>query len=811
MQKNNYQKMKKKIQLAFFILSVFCSSILLGQDISQLKNVEVSTLSDDQIATYWKAIQKNGYSMEQVEVLGKAQGISATKIDEFKRRVSSLGSIKAVESKMAEAATKAEAANESFGIKDGQVVKKNLTSALLFGYDFFNNSKVTFTPSVNLAVPDNYQIGPGDELMIDLWGASEITYKATVNNNGSIKINGVGFIYVNGFSLEAASKKIISKLKNKHAGIGAPKNSYNKIETHVTVSKIRTVQVNIIGEVKVPGTYSLSSLSTVLNALYVAGGPTKLGTFREIKLVRQDQIVASLDIYEYLLNGTQKGNLKLQDQDVLLVGPYKNLVTVEGAVKRPGIYELTQGQTLSDLMGYFGGFTSKAYTSLLVIERLNGTQKEVKEVALDQADTFLMKSGDRLVIQEVLDTYENKISIEGAVYRPGNFELLDGMSLKDLMDKAEGITPEAFLARGILVRTYDDTQKENIPFSVASILNGATTIPLQARDAVRIFNKDELREERTISITGAVNTPQTIDFIENLQIEDIIAMSGGLQEGADPEVISVSRRLNDGSFKTLSTVFSVSSDKNLAINSGEPFYLEPYDIVSVRFAKGYTAQKSVTVKGEVAYEGEYTLQDKNERISDLIKRAGGVTAFAYVKGAYLSRKTIKKEEDIEGILDNTSELAKQASKELTKKATAKIGINLPLILSKPGSQIDLLLEEGDELFIPTEKQTVNVTGMVLSPSLVQFNSSRSLKGYVNSSGGFSKKAHRSKSYVIYQNGDIKTTRNFLFFRIYPKLEPGATIYVPEKEENKNRLTTTEILGITTSLATLGVLVQTLVK
>ena len=776
--------MKKIIQLLLVILCAFCSSTLLGQDISQLNNVEISTLSDDQIASYWDAIQKNGYSMGQVELLGKAQGISTTKIDEFKRRINSLSSIRAVESKIVEAETKAEIINDSFGIKDRQVVQRNPSTALLFGYDFFNNSKVTFTPSVNLAVPENYQIGPGDELMIDLWGASEITYKAKVNNKGSIKINGVGFIFVNGFSLEAASKKIISKLKKKHAGIGASNDSYNKINTNISVSKIRTVQVNIIGEVKVPGTYSLSSLSTVLNALYVAGGPTKMGTFREIKLVRQDQIVATLDIYEYLLNGTQKGNLKLQDQDVLLVGPYKNLVTVEGAVKRAGIYELTQGQTLSNLISYFGGFTSKAYTNLLVVERLNGTQKEVKEVALDDADTFLMKSGDRLVIQEVLDKYENKISIGGAVYRPGNFELQDNMSLKDLIEKAEGITPEAFLSRGILVRTYDDTQKENIPFSIEAILNGVTTIRLQSKDDVRIFNKEELRTQRSVTISGAVNTPDTIDFIENLQIEDLIALSGGLQIGADPDKITVSRRLKDGSFETLSAVFSISSEKNLAINSGDPFYLEPFDIVSVRFAKGYTAQKSITIRGEVSYQGSYVLQNKNERISQLINRAGGLTEFAYTKGMILKRgSNTVSNIDFEGII---------------YKGLAN-------------TYKDLIVKPGDEIIIPSKKETIRVSGMVLKPSLTQFEKEKGLLWYINGSGGFAENAHKSKIYVTYPNGDVKTTRNFLFFRSYPKLEPGAIIFVPLKEEKKNKLSTSEIMGITTSLATLGILIQTLLK
>ncbi|MGK0457648.1 MAG: protein involved in polysaccharide export with SLBB domain, partial [Polaribacter sp.] len=565
--------MNKNTQPFLILLLIFFTSIAFSQDIGQLKNVDINSMSDDQIESYWSQIKKGGYTMGQVEVLGKAQGISATKIADFKRRVNSLGAINAAENKAIETNSKVAAVNESFGLKDGQVVKKNTASVSLFGYDFFSNSKVSFAPSINIAVPKNYQIGPGDEIMIDLWGASEITYKATVNNSGSIKIGGIGFIFINGFTLENATKKIISKLKNKHAGITAADRSYNKINTNVTVSKIRTVQVNIIGEVKVPGTYALNSLSTVLNALYVAGGPTKLGTFREVQLVRANKVVATLDIYDYMLSGTQEGNLKLQDQDVLLVAPYKNLVSVEGAVKRAGIYELKEGQTLADLVQYFGGFTPIAYTNLLTIERLNGTQKEIREVAFKEAKNFIMQGGDKLVVQEILDRYENKITIQGEVYRPGSFEMFEKMSLKTLIEKAEGITPEAFLSRGLLVRTFDDTHKENIAFSVSEILNGSSTILLQAKDQVRILNKEELREARTITIAGAVNTPNTFDFVDKLQIEDVIAMSGGLTLGADPQVISISRRLKDGSFKTLSEVYAVSSDENLAINNGKTFYI----------------------------------------------------------------------------------------------------------------------------------------------------------------------------------------------------------------------------------------------
>ena len=776
--------MNKNTQPFLILLLIFFTSIAFSQDISQLKNVDVNSMSDDQIESYWSQIKKGGYNMAQVEVLGKAQGISATKIADFKRRVNSLGAINAAENKAIETNSKVAAVNESFGLKDGQVVKKNTASVSLFGYDFFSNSKVSFAPSINIAVPKNYQIGPGDEIMIDLWGASEITYKATVNNSGSIKIGGIGFIFINGFTLENATKKIISKLKNKHAGITAADRSYNKINTNVTVSKIRTVQVNIIGEVKVPGTYALNSLSTVLNALYVAGGPTKLGTFREVQLVRANKVVATLDIYDYMLSGTQEGNLKLQDQDVLLVAPYKNLVSVEGAVKRAGIYELKEGQTLADLVQYFGGFTPIAYTNLLTIERLNGTQKEIREVAFKEAKNFIMQGGDKLVVQEILDRYENKITIQGEVYRPGSFEMFEKMSLKTLIEKAEGITPEAFLSRGLLVRTFDDTHKENIAFSVSEILNGSSTILLQAKDQVRILNKEELREARTITIAGAVNTPNTFDFVDKLQIEDVIAMSGGLTLGADPQVISISRRLKDGSFKTLSEVYAVSSDENLAINNGKTFYIEPFDVINVRYSKGYTTQKNVSIKGEVKYQGAYVLKNKNERISDLIQRAGGLTEYAFIKGAVLIRK-------VEG-------------------ANGNVAIDLEAILKNKGALIDMYLKEGDMLSIPSELETIKVTGVVIKPSLIQFKKGKSLKSYVEKSGGFAENAKKAKIYVSYANGDIKTTKHFLFIKRYPKLAPGATIFVPAKPV-KEKMSTGELLGITTSIATLGILIKTMLN
>lgn len=769
-------KSKRDFLLAWLFACI--STIAFAQDLSSLKNIDINGLSDAEIANYWEAIQQKGYSMGQVEQMAQVQGISSAKVAEFKRRVNSLQIISKKEDKIIEAKAVAEKVAAPYGVENGQVVQNKSTGLQLFGYSFFENAKISFSPNTNMAVPKTYQIGPGDEIMIDLWGATETTYTSTVNKRGYLKINGIAPMYINGFTLATATQKITNALKQKHSGITAPKDSYSKIYTNVTVSKIRTVQVNIIGEVKTPGTYALNALSTVFNALYVAGGPTKLGTFRNIQLVRANKTIGELDIYEYLIHGTQTSNITLQDQDVLLIGPYKNLVTVEGAVKRPGMYELHQKETLADLITYFGGFTPRSYTDLLVIERVNGLEREVKEVPFNEVPSFVLQPGDKIVVQEVLDTYKNKVSITGEVLRPGNFELMPNMTLQDLFTKTKGITPEAFVERGILVRTYEDATQENIPFSVAEVLAGTTAIPLQNKDEITVFNKNNLRETRVVQINGAVNAPGSIPFVEKMQIEDVIALSGGLKESADATQVSVSRRLKDGSYKTLSKNFTISSKENLALNNGVPFYFEPFDVITVRDAVGYATQQTVSVSGEVLYPGAYTLATKNERISDLILRAGNITEFAYIEGARLLRNN------------------------------AQVGINLANILANKGSDEDLILVQGDQLIIPEDQQTVRVSGSILVPSLVRFEKNKKLSYYVENSGGFSEKAKKSRIIVKYSNGAIKTVKKFLFFKFYPKVTQGAEIIVPEREK-KEKMSTQEVLGITSSIATLALIIQSL--
>ncbi|WBX74130.1 SLBB domain-containing protein [Tenacibaculum pacificus] len=565
--------------------------------------------------------------------------------------------------------------------------------------------------------------------------------------------------------------------------------------------------MSIVGEVKVPGSYSLSAFSTVLNSLYAAGGPTKNGTLRNIRLFRAGEKVADFDFYDFLVNGLEKGNITVQDQDVIIVKPYDKLVTIEGAVKRPGLYEMKTSETVSDLLKYCSGFVSNAYKQNIVVERVNGIQKEILEIPQAKLSVEKLRDGDFIRINQITDKFLNKITITGAVFQPGNYQYKENLSVADLLKKAEGITQEAFLDRAIITRTYDQTNKETISFSLKE---NNENLFLKANDKVYIFSKNELKEKEFITINGAVNKVKKIDFTEGLQIEDLIALAGGLKDGADATNIDVSRRLKDGSFETVSKNFNLSANTSLKGTASNNFTLKPFDIISVRYLKGYTKQKNVFIKGEVNFKGAYSIGLKNEKISDLIKKAGGLTKFAYVQGAFLTRKNNKKEDkkQLETLVENTSGVN---TSEIKKNKSFKVGINLHKILAKGGesSKYNLILEEGDELFIPSERQTVKVEGEVLSPSLVRYEKSRSFKQYIENSGGFSSKAKRNRAYVIYANGDIKTTKSFLFFKSYPKVKAGSVILVPHKPQNVRKVSTQEVIAITTGLATLGILVKTL--
>lgn len=804
--------MKYWILILLMVVVVFNTQQIAAQGIteSQLSKVDVDSLSDEQISSYWERAKAEGYTLDQLEVIAISKGMPASQFSKLKQRISALKySNTSAESSTAANSNATEIANiEKFGLegKASEKVQKNP----LFGYDFFSNPNISFTPNLNLATPVTYQLGPGDELLIDIWGAAENNYRKKVDREGAIRLENIGPVYVSGLSMDKAKEKIISYLKKIYSGIGASSSSYSKVYADVSLVGVRTVQVNIIGEVKVPGTYSLSALSTVLNALYAAGGPTEKGTFRSIKVIRAGQELGEFDIYNYLINGSEEGNVSLRDQDIIIVKPYGSKIEVAGNVKRPGLYELKQGETIKDLIGFFSGFTSDAYQERLLIERVNGKQKEVSEIVLKEEADFRLRDGDKLTVGGIIDRVENRVTIEGAVYRPGTYELTEGLSLAGLLEKASGIKEDAFLNRGVIYRTIDGVKQEILSFSINEILDRSTDIALKREDRVLIFSKQGLKEKQSVSIDGAVNNPQTIAFIEKMRVEDLIAVSGGFGEGADPTVIDISRRTLDGDFKTISKNIKQSSSNNLLIEGNSDFFLEPFDRVSVRYLKGYTAQKNVSIEGEVSYPGNYAIVDKDERISDLVNKAGGFSPYAYLKGATIIRKvenSTEKEQlkQLEGIVKNDN----LGNYEDLVKTEFKIGIDLEKIMDLKGqkSKFDLILKEGDKLVVPSEKQTVEVRGEVLSPSLSRFDKSNSFRDYIDNSGGFSESAKKRKAYVINANGDINTTKSFVFFKSYPRIEPGALIVVPEKAERKNKLSITEVLGITTAITTLGLLLK----
>ena len=668
---------------------------------------------------------------------------------------------------------------------------------------------------MNLATPSNYELGPGDEVAISLWGAAENNYNTKVDRQGAIRISNIGPIYVSGLTLEDATGKIKGKLSRIYSGINASDSSPYKVFLSISLVNVRTVQVNIIGEVKVPGTYSLSALSTVLNALYASGGPTKQGTFREIKLVRNGDEITYFDVYDYLINGSQVGNKTLQDQDIIIISPYISRVKINGSVKRTGTYELKPGETLNDLLEFTGGFTSNAYKERVVLERIEGDRRVVKEILIDKESETPLQDGDVLTVNEIIDKFENRISIEGAVYRPGSYEFTDGLTVNDLIQKAAGVTERAFLERGLLFSTEDGVTETVTPFSVSEVLKGNKAINLKPDDKVQVFNKYNLSENYTLSIDGAVNSPVTIPYVENMTVEDLVLLGGGFTDGANENKIDIYRRVDDDSYETLSENFKVSANGKLTLEDGSNFILQPNDRVSVRYLKGFSEQIKVSVTGEANYPGNYTIERKNEKISDLLERAGGITQYAFIEGATLVRlnpfyKEETQRETFEGLAEK-EEVTGTEDDNLKNRREFRVGINLEKIIDNEDSKHNLVLKSGDQLIIPSTKQTVKVEGEVLVPSLVRFEKGMTLKDYISKSGGFSSDAKKGKTYVVYANGDIAATKHFLFFRSYPKLEPGAAILVPAKPENRNKLSTQEVIGISTGLTTLGLLIDRLLQ
>ena len=820
--------MTKKI-LLMLILSISILTKLSAQNlnIEQLAYINIDQISDEQIQAFWDKAQAQGYSLSDLETAAQVKGIPSSQISKLRQRIMTLSTSRVNKNNNSQTNKTSSNTQEVFGRTPINRAKDSLTLTeknRLFGYDFFQNPKISFAPTINVPTPESYIINTGDELLIEVWGATENSTTQKVDNQGNIILPLAGKVHVGGLNFTEAKARINTALRRIYAGIAAPEGSYSKIYTGVSIANIRTVKVNIIGEVQAPGTYSISALSNVINALYASGGPTKNGSFRNIQVVRSGKTIATLDIYDFLLKGSQQGNINLIDQDVIIVPPYKNQVEVIGFVKREGLYEVKEGEKLSNLIDFFGGFSANAYKDNLVIERISGAKREVKEVALSEAEKFAIYGGDKLIVHKLSDIYHNKISITGAVYQPGNYAYKDGMTVLDLINKAAGIRDEAYLNRAILFRTLNRVDKQSVNFSLKDILEQKQTIPLQANDSLHIYGRDSLSLKYFVRIEGAVRKPQQVPFAKGMTPEDLIIIAGGFIEGADHSQVQVARQTNDTNFKIISNIQNVPLSENL--EGKQSIELEPYDIVTVRFQKGYTPQQIVKIEGEIAFPGSYAILSKEERISSLIERAGGFAPYAYIEGATLLRKKGREKED--NAQEKQLKKLKKVDKELSiieteentedkkqkekndEKNEYRVGINLKRIMNNKNSYEDLILKEDDVLIIPSEKQTIEVKGLVLAPSLVRYERGKSTKSYINSAGGFSDNAQKRSVYVMYSNGDVKGTKKFLFFRSYPKVAPGAIVIVPEKPERKG-MSATETVSITTAITTLAILIYNTFK
>ncbi len=680
----------------------------------------------------------------------------------------------------------------------------------IYGHQVFNSQSLTFEPSENLATPQNYRLGPGDEVVIDIWGTSEDHMRQTISPEGSIMISQIGPVYLNGLTIKDANQHIKSAFSRKYAGM-------NDAETdiQVTLGQVRTIQVDILGEVATPGTFRMSPFSSVFHALYRAGGINDIGSLRNIQVLRNGKKVAGVDIYDYLFKGKTSGNIRLQEGDVIIVPPYEQLVNIDGNVKRPMYYEIKPDETVKSLLDYAGGFTGDAYGGMVRLSRQSGTENELYNIDRGEFATYRLQDGDIITVGTILDRYANRVELKGAVYRPGMFAIGDGLkTVRDLIDKADGVTEDAYTDRVLLYREGPEKQLEVVALDLKDILRGAAPdITLKRNDMLVISSVNELEERGDVYIGGQVARPGAYPYAANSTVEDLIFQAGGLLEGASTARVDISRRIVDPSAteatNQLAQEFTVSIENGLAVGKGKGFRLKPYDRVVVRRSPGYAPQETVAIDGEVLFAGTYTLRKRNERLSEFVTRAGGLIDGAYIKGAHLSRRLSESElaarkEALRLAMSNNSENMGDsiAIDKIDLSNMYNVGINLEKALANPGSDYDLVLMPGDSLYVPEKQSTVKISGDVMFPNAVIYEPGKKLSHYINQAGGYGQRAKKGKAFIVYMNGTVaRAKRN-------TPIEPGCHIIVPSKPQNGGT-DWSKILTLTTGFMSVATMVATI--
>ena len=690
----------------------------------------------------------------------------------------------------------------------------------VFGRNIFNNEMLTFEPSMNIPTPANYRLGAGDAVIIDVWGASQTTFEGTAPPDGTVTIEGAGPLALAGMTVKEANEYVKKQLGRFYANSNIT----------LTVGETRSIQVQVMGEVMVPGTYTLSALSSAFNALYAAGGISEIGTLRDIKVFRQGRVVSTIDVYDYILNGNTKGDIRLADNDVIVVGPYECLVNIRGKVKRPMFYEMKENESVSRILDYAGGFAGDAYTDNVRLIRKSGREYSVYTVDEFEMNGFLLKDGDSLYVDSVIPRFSNMAEIRGAVFHPGQYQM-DGSikTVRQLIKAADGLREDAFLKRAVMHRQKEDLTMEALSVDVEGIMDGTVAdIPLRKNDILFIPSSLDMKGERTLTIDGEVNFPGIYQYADNTTIEDLVLQAGGFTEAASMAKVDVFRRIKNPDAVTddekLSETYSFSLRDGLVMGDGQDFHLQPYDEVFVRKSPAYSEQRNVKVSGAVNFSGSYAMDNKDYRLSDLVKAAGGLSSLAYAKGARLQRLLTEEEKKQRESAMKASQIQvyeeslrsekefnmAQADSILNLKLdlgdTYPVAINLEKAMKNPGSLDDVRLREGDELVVPQFSNTVKISGEVMYPISINYEKGKPLSYYIKRAGGYADRAHKSRVYTIYMNGSVEQ----LGRRSSKSIQPGCEIVVPTKPQ-RNKMTPQEMMTIGTSTASIATMIATLVN
>jgi len=782
-----------KIKALSLLIFMACSPLLMAQ----------SGMTDQQVLEYAKDGVKQGKDQRTIATELARRGVTREQAERVKKlyeQQTNTTSGDLTGTAKAEARLREQTQEDSSTMLDEKPQAQEVAQQdAVFGRNIFNTRNLTFEPNVNIATPPNYRLGPGDEVVIDIWGASQNTIRQQISPDGTINLEQLGPVFLSGMTVDRAQQYLTDELRKIYS------DQSNQIR--VTLGNTRTIQINVMGEVVQPGTYALSAFSTVFHALYRAGGVSNIGSLRNVKVSRGGKIVATVDVYQFIMQGKTRDDIRLEEGDVIIVPAYDALVQITGNVKRPMRYEMKKDETLSTLLKYAGGFTSDAYTKSLRIVRQNGKEYQVNTVDDTDYSVCKMHDGDVVTAEAILDRFTNKLEVRGAVYRPGIYELGGKLNtVRELVEKADGLMADAFTGRAVLYRERENKTREVKQIDIRAIMDGTQPdIPLQKNDVLYIPSIHDLEDLGNVQIYGEVAHPGDYPYADNMTLEDLVITAGGLRESASVVRVDVARRIKDPksteSSATIGQTFSFGLKDGFVVDGEPGFTLQPYDQVFVRRSPGYSAQQNVTVSGEVLYGGTYALTTKSERISSVIAKAGGATPFAYVKGAKLTR--VANEEEIKRMQDVVNLLRRQVSEEMmdslgiTVQRTFTVGIDLEAALANPGSDADIVLREGDVITVPEYNNTVKIDGAVMMPNTVSFKKGESVKYYISQAGGYGQNAKKSKKFIIYMNGQIAEVKG----SGKKQIEPGCEIIVPSKRKKQFNLG--NVVGLASSITSLG--------